>query len=62
MQSAPRILYMRIFSGYFETKFTGMSPINIIKGNSYFALVRERIATVVKLDFMEARAYTQVGI
>jgi hypothetical protein len=53
---------MRIFSGYFETKFTGMSPINIIKGNSYFALVRERIDTVVKLDFVEARAYTQVGI
>jgi hypothetical protein len=60
IQSAPRILYMRVFLPYFEIKFTGMPPINIIKGTPYFWIVRDRIYEVIKLDFAASRAYAQV--
>jgi hypothetical protein len=61
VQAAPRILYMRVFSGYFDIRFTGMPPINIIKGTSYFSLVRDRIHEIVKMDFEEARQYATVS-
>lgn len=60
VQATPRILYMRVFSQFFDYKFTGMPAINIIKGTPYFWIVRQRIQEIVKLDFAEARAYAQV--
>lgn len=60
IQSAPRILYMRVFLQYFEIKFTGMPPINIIKGTPYFWIARDRIFEVVDLDFATSRTYAEV--
>ncbi|KAL3689708.1 hypothetical protein R1sor_016017 [Riccia sorocarpa] len=60
VQSAPRILHMRVFLPFLEAKYLGTNPHSIIKMTPFFTQLREAISHVVKSDYNEARKYAQI--
>ncbi|KAK9828903.1 hypothetical protein WJX72_002692 [[Myrmecia] bisecta] len=59
-QGAPRLLFMRSFSHYFDGKPSGLNPINIIRATPHFQGTRMKIDDVIKQDFAAAREYVAI--
>ncbi|KAJ7552701.1 hypothetical protein O6H91_06G065600 [Diphasiastrum complanatum] len=60
VQSAPRILYMRVFSAFLQTKYAGLNPVAIIKAAPQFSELRDNIVQLIKVDFEESQKYSQI--
>ncbi|MCO5581018.1 hypothetical protein L7F22_034894 [Adiantum nelumboides] len=60
LQTAPRLLYMRVYSSFFENKSFGLNPVNILKESKQFLKSRNNIDNIIRAGFVEARKYSQV--
>ncbi|KAI5062354.1 hypothetical protein GOP47_0022893 [Adiantum capillus-veneris] len=60
LQTAPRLLYMRVYSSFFETKSFGLNPVNILKESKLFLNSRNNIENIIRAGFVEARKYSQM--
>ena len=65
VQAVPRLLYMRVFAGFFDgtvggNKNAGLNPVNIVRSNEYFQQLVENINQVVTDDFAAANEYAQI--
>ncbi len=61
-QQAPRLIFMRAFTQYFEGKPSGLNPGSVIRSSPYFTSLRSAISASIQEDFTAAREYVKVGM
>ena len=61
LQTAPRLLYMRVYSSFFDHKSFGLNPVNLFRESRYFLQCRNNIERIIRACFVEVRKYSQVG-
>ena len=59
VQSAPRVLHMRQFGQFFDTKLNGLNPNRVIRDTPHFQETFDSILGAIRLDFSESAAYAQ---
>jgi dynein heavy chain, axonemal len=57
---APRLLFMRAFSHYFDGKPVGINPLNIIRSTPLFQELRQKVTDTIVDDYAAAREYIKV--
>ncbi|KAG2451278.1 hypothetical protein HYH02_003884 [Chlamydomonas schloesseri] len=59
-QQAPRLIFMRAFTQYFEGKPSGLNPASVIRASPYFGELRAAINNTVHEDYAAAREYVKL--
>lgn len=57
---APRLLFMRLFSQYFDGRPTGLNVNNIVRTAPQMVDLRQTISECIKQDFVTAQDYVKV--
>ena len=62
IQAVPRLLYMRVFAGFFDGSPAGkgLNPVSIVRSTDYFQKLLQGINEVVTEDFKSADEYAQI--
>jgi len=57
---APRLLFMRLFSQYFDGRPSGLNVNNIVRQSPQMVALRTSISEAIKADFLNATEYVKV--
>jgi dynein heavy chain len=64
VQAVPRLLYMRVFAGFFDgvggNKNAGLNPVSIVRSTEYFQKLVTNINQVIADDFAAADEYVKI--
>lgn len=60
VQSAPRILFMRAFTGLFKGRPSGLNAVSIVRSMPHFVHLRDAINTAIREDYAAAWEYAAV--
>lgn len=59
--AAPRLLFMRLFSQYFDGRPSGLNVNNIVRTAPQMVQLRHSISNTIKQDFFNAQEYVRVS-
>ncbi|KAG2501733.1 hypothetical protein HYH03_000233 [Edaphochlamys debaryana] len=59
-QQAPRLIFMRAFTQYFEGKPSGLNPASVIRASPLFNSLRNSILASIAEDYAAARDYVKI--
>lgn len=59
VQSVPRVLHMRQFGQFFDSKLNGLSPARVIRETPHFLATQKEIQDIIRIDFSDAARYSE---